>query len=542
MKPEQHIVAADYVSAQLSEAARTSADEHLANCSQCRAAVKAAKQKPEKSAMPPAETVPSFGRSVLLAWFPRMAHGVWRTLNFLGRFGIVVALTSAVLLLPAPEGVTADGHRALALLVFTASILALEPVPLPIAALMVPLMQVALGISETREAFEPFSRPVVFLILTSLFLAEALRKHGLTRRLALLTIIASGGGIRKVVFGLMAIAALLSMWIENTATAAMLIPVALTLSRQVEDPREARSFLVLLVLGIAYSASIGGMGTVMGAASNAVTAGFLAEITPWRFMDWMRYGLPAMLLLFPLTWWLLLRMMPAAIEKLDVEPARQALHKQGRMSGYEWELSATILVAIVLWVSGEFLETYFALPRTLLSAALVGIGAVAYLGVRGILQWDEMQGVSWGIFMIIGAGLSLGDALVNTGVTAWFATLVSPVVSGLPIFWSLMILVFTSALLTNVINNTTIAALFVPVLISFARADPAFNAVQLVLPVALATTFGYSLPSASGRMALIAASGIITRREMMRYGLIMTFFSSLALGFYFYILTLLGWI
>ena len=152
MKPEQHIVAADYVSAQLSEAARTSADEHLANCSQCRAAVKAAKQKPEKSAMPPAETVPSFGRSVLLAWFPRMAHGVWRTLNFLGRFGIVVALTSAVLLLPAPEGVTADGHRAIALLVFTASILALEPVPLPIAALMVPLMQVPLGISETREA------------------------------------------------------------------------------------------------------------------------------------------------------------------------------------------------------------------------------------------------------------------------------------------------------------------------------------------------------------------------------------------------------
>jgi len=205
-------------------------------------------------------------------------------------------------------------------------------------------------------------------------------------------------------------------------------------------------------------------------------------------------------------------------------------------------LSATILVAIVLWVSGEFLEGYFVLPRTLLSAALVGIGAVAYLGVRGILQWDEMKGVSWGIFLIIGAGLSLGDALVNTGVTAWFVTLLSPVVTGLPIFWSLMILVFTSALLTNLINNTTIAALFVPVLISFARADPAFNAVQLVLPVALATTFGYSLPSASGRMALIAASGIITRREMMRYGLIMTFFSSLALGLYFYVLTLLGWI
>lgn len=163
---------------------------------------------------------------------------------------------------------------------FTESILALEPVALPLAALMVPLMQVALEIAQTREAFEPFSRPIVFLILTSLFLAEALRKHGLARRLALVTVIASGGGVRTVLFGLMGIAAVLSMWIENTATAAMLLPVALTLSRQVKDPETARSFLLLLVLGIAYSASIGGMGTVMGAASNAVTAGFLAEIRP----------------------------------------------------------------------------------------------------------------------------------------------------------------------------------------------------------------------------------------------------------------------
>ena len=539
MKPEEHIVAADYVSAQLSDEASEAAKEHLARCAKCREAVDAALQKQRESAEPRPEVLPGGRRPLLLAWFPRMAHGVWRSLNFLGRFGIVVALTSTVLLLPTPDGVTAEGHRALALLVFTASILALEPVSLPIAALMVPLMQVGLGITETREAFEPFSRPVVFLILTSLFLAEALRKHGLTRRLALLTIIASGGGVRMALFGLMGIAAVFSMWIENTATAAMLIPVALTLSRQVEDPTAARSFLVLLVLGIAYSASIGGMGTVMGAASNAVTAGFLADLRPWRFMDWMRYGLPALLILFPLTWWWLLRMVPVPLQRLDVEPARQALHKQGRISASEWELLATILVAIFLWVSGEFLEGYFALPPTLLSAALVGVGAVAYLGVRGILQWDDMKGVSWGIFLIIGAGMSLGDALVRTGVTSWFATLVAPVVTGLPIFLSLMILVFTSALLTNLINNTTITALFVPVLISLARAEPSLNAVSLVLPVALATTFGYSLPSASGRMALIAASGIITRREMMRYGLIMTVMSSIVLGLYFYALNVL---
>jgi sodium-dependent dicarboxylate transporter 2/3/5 len=212
------------------------------------------------------------------------------------------------------------------------------------------------------------------------------------------------------------------------------------------------------------------------------------------------------------------------------------------MSRNEIELLATLAAAILLWTTGEMAEGYFALPPTLLSAALVGVGAVAYLGIRGILHWDDMKGVSWGIFLIIGAGLSLGDALIRTGVTDWLAGIISPLVTSFPLIFSLMGLIFASALLTNVINNTTIAALFVPVLIAVTRADPALSAIRYVLPVALATTFGYSLPSASGRMALIAASSIVSRTEMMRYGLIMTVASSFVLGIYFYVLTLLDWI
>ena len=542
MKPEEHIVAADYVTDRMSDEARLAADEHLTRCAKCREAIDAARARQLESAQTTGRIRRRLIPAPLRVFFPKVAGGIRGLPRFLGRFGIVIGLTITVLLLPAPEGVSPEGQRALALLVFTASILALEPVSLPIAALMVPLMQVGLGLADARVAFEPFSRPVVFLILTSLFLAEALRKYGLTRRLALATIVASRGGVPAVLFGLMAIAALISMWVENTATAAMLIPVAMTLSRQVADPKTARTFLVLLVLGIAYSASIGGMATIMGAASNAVTAGLLADIRPWRFTDWMQYGVPALLIIFPLTWWLLLRLCPVQLEKLEVEPARQALHKQGRIRKNEWELLATLGFAILLWVGGEFLESYFALPATLFSAALVGVAAVAYLGVRGILDWEDMKGVSWGIFFIIGAGLSLGDALIRTGVTDWVASLISPAIGVLPFFVSLMVLVYASALLTNVLNNTTIAAFLVPILISVARSDPSFNAVQLVLPVALATTFGYSLPSASGRMALIAASGIVTRAEMMRTGTIMTLANTLVLGLYFYVLARLNWI
>ena len=153
-----------------------------------------------------------------------------------------------------------------------------------------------------------------------------------------------------------------------------------------------------------------------------------------------------------------------------------------------------------------------------------------------------MKGVSWGVFLIIGAGLSLGEALTRTGATDWFADLITPLVTGPPLLVTLILLVYLSALLTNLLNNTTIAAVFVPILISIAKSDPSYTAVQLVLPVALATTFGYSLPSASGRMALISATGIITGGEMMRYGLIMTVVSSGILALFFYFLTTMGWI
>jgi len=468
---------------------------------------------------------------------PRVVRGAQRLLS---RSFIVLALTIGVLLLPTPPGLSPEGHRALAAFVFTGSILALEPVSLPIAALMVPAAEVLLGVATIGQALEPFSRPTVFLVLASLFLAEALRKHGLTRRLALSTMVFSGGGTLQVLLGIMGVAAFFSMWVENTATAAVLIPVAMTISRQVPDPKKARGFLILLVLGIAYSASLGGMVTIMGSASNAVASDFLSQIVPWTFVDWMKYGLPAFLLIFPVTWWLLHRLVPVEVDRLDVEPARADLKKQGPMSPTEKIIARTMAVAIFFWVTGPFIEKGLGLPPTILSSTMIAILTVGFLSARQVITWEDVKGVSWGIFFIIGAGLSLGETLTRTGTTDWFAELITPLVVGPPILFSLLFLVYLSALLTNLLNNTTIAAVFVPILISVAKTDPSINALQLVMPVTLATTFGYSLPSASGRMALVASTGIVGRSEMMRYGLIMTMVSAGILGLFFYVLTVLG--
>ena len=342
--------------------------------------------------------------------------------------------------------------------------------------------------------------------------------------------------------GLIGIAAFLSMWIENTATAAMLIPVAMTISLQIAQPDQARRFLVILVLGIAYGASIGGMATIMGSASNAVASSFLAQIRVWTFIDWMRYGLPALVILYPLTCWLLLRMAPVPVRTIDVGQVKAQLAELGPMSRTEVEILLVLGGTAVLWVFGPGIEAALNLPPTLPLAAMVAVIAVSYLGVREIINWDDLKGVSWGIFFIIGAGLALDESLVRTGVTDWVAGLVGPVVVGAPFLASMLLLVPVSALLTNLLNNATIAAVFVPVLIVLAKADPSLNAAQLVLPVTLATTFGYSLPSASGRMALIASTGIVGRVEMLRYGMIMTMASSLALALFFYLLASLGWI
>ncbi len=573
---DQHISAVDYVTGDLTVAERQAIEAHLVGCSHCRAAVEAvqqleanqvgqntralvgyvadllvstvvlvapiANQISQPAPPPEEEEEPEIGPlfEPLRVLQPRVAAGAQSMRRFVGRFGLVVILTILVLLLPRPDGLTEEGHRALAAFVFTGSILALEPVSLPIAALMVPLALVALGTATTTEAFETFSRPVVFLILASLFIAEGLRKHGLTRRLALQTLVAAGGKVSLILLGIMLIAGLFSMWVENTATAAVLIPVALTVASQVPDPKKAKGLLVLLVMGIAYSASLGGMATVMGAGSNAVAAGFLAEIQPFTFVDWMVYGLPAFLILFPVTWLLLLRLIKVDVEFIDVETVRDQLKDMGPMSRAERELSVVMFVTIILWVGGSFLEPALGLPSTLLAPAMVAIMAVAYLAIRDIIRWEDVKGVSWGIFFMIGAGLALGATLTRTGATDWIAELISPVVTGPPLLVSLLLIIFISALLTNVMNNTTIAAVFVPILISLALADPNINPVLVVLAATLATTFGYSLPSASGRMALVSASGTVNSKDMMRYGLVATAISALLLSLFFYVLSVLN--
>ncbi|MEM7134689.1 MAG: DASS family sodium-coupled anion symporter [Chloroflexota bacterium] len=458
---------------------------------------------------------------------------------------IVIGLTCAVLLLPQPEGLSVEGHRALALFVFTGSILALEPAPLPIAALLVPICRVALQIDMNNSiapldaALQPFGRPVLFLILGSLFLAEALRKHGLTRRLALYAIVFSGGHLRMLLFGLMLITSSLSMWVLNTATAAVLIPVAITIAQQVERPEDAQGVLKLLILGIAYSSSFGAIATIMGSGENAIASG--QSEPPISFLTWMGYGLPIVLILLPLSWFLLMQSFRLPSITIDTEPASKEIERLGVLTNSEKKIVMALLASASLWISGSWLEAVLNLPQNLLSSAVVAIGAVAVLSVEEVIDWNDLKGVNWGVFFVIGAGLTLGNALEQTGAGTWFANQLAPFLEGLPysvVIAAMMGICFT---LTQFMNNVTLGAILAPILIKLGEAS-GIPPATLLMPAIISLALAYTLPAASARMTLVAVTGAVERQDMVRSGLIVGIPSVLTIYGFFVLLQRIGMI
>ncbi|MCB0044100.1 MAG: DASS family sodium-coupled anion symporter [Caldilineaceae bacterium] len=457
----------------------------------------------------------------------------------LRRFLYVLAITGAVLLMPQPEGLSVEGQRALALFAFTGAILSLEPAPLPIAALVVPIAQIALGIDTASGAFAPFGQPVVFLILASLFLAESLRKHGLTRRLALYAIVLSEGNFRRLLLGLMVITATLSMFVLNTATTAVLIPVAITIAQRIEQSEVAQRALALLILAIAYSASIGAMATIMGSGENAIAAGMLSQAVGFGFLNWLVYGLPVVIVLVPVTWFLLSKSIPVPNVRIDTQPAAKEIARLGGLRGPEREIIGVLAIAIFLWVAGAWLEDRLHLPSTLLSSAVVAIGAVALLSIEEVIDWNDLRGVNWGVFFVIGAGLTLGDALNKTGASDWFASLLAPTLQGLPYILVLTILIGSAFVLTQFMNNVTLGAIVAPILVTLGQAS-GIPPERLVLPTVMGLALAYTLPSASARMTLAAVTGAVPGKDMMRSGLIVGIPSAVFLIVFYFALVRFG--
>lgn len=453
---------------------------------------------------------------------------------------LIVIVTSIVYLLPAPAGLERPGNLGLTVMVFAGGLWVLEPIPLQVTGLIIPVSLVATGLLDVRAAFAPFSSPVVFLILGSLFLAESLRKHGLTRRLALDLIVRCEGNPKLLLLAIMIVASVTSMWIFSTAVVAMLIPVCLAIASRVDEEHRSR-FITVLLMALVFSSTLGAMSTILGASSNAVASGVLGRIGSWTFTDWMKYGTPLAFIYVPLTWFVIVITVYPDIDPISVDSIVDELHKYGDLSRAEKGILYILGGAIILWVFGPSIGSYLGLPADLMHSSIISLCAAALLFGTDIITWQDARQVNWGIYLIIGAGLALGKGLHTSGVSDWFAHFMSGIVTDTPYPVIAGFLVGVTALASNTVNNTTVVAILAPVM-SDAATTMGLTPRQLMLPMAFGATFGFIVPAASSRMALIYASGEVDPADMLRIGGLVTVPLLIMTTMYFSLLFQLGWL
>ncbi|TVQ64323.1 MAG: DASS family sodium-coupled anion symporter [Phycisphaerales bacterium] len=484
---------------------------------------------------------------------------------WVGRIGAPILALAVYWLLPGAQpwpgaevdpGALSDAGRAVAAVgVLMAVLWVTEALPLPATALLPLVLFPVLGVMSPAAAASPFADRVIFLFMGGFMLALAMERWGLHRRIALATVLLVGTRPPMLIGGFMLATAVLSMWMSNTATTVMMLPIGvsiigLTLERLREAEHEfafdadgnprpltgagSLRFATCLMLGIAYAASIGGVGTLIGTPPNAFLAGFVREAygVDIGFGQWMLVGVPLALVMLFITWLLLTRVLyPTRIKELPGgrELIRDELRKLGPVSRAEWTVMGVFVFTALSWVLREPLTRWAWLAdrapgiRSVDDAAIAIVAAILLFAIpvnarKGVftLNWESAVRLPWGVLLLFGGGLSLAAAVRATGVDAWIGHHVGAL-DTVPIIALVLIVIAVVIFLTELTSNTATAATFLPVLGGVALgigADP----LLLIVPAALAASCAFMMPVATPPNAIVFGSGHVTIGQMVRAG------------------------
>ncbi len=402
-----------------------------------------------------------------------------------------------------------------------------EAVPVAVTALLPLVFLPLLGVADIEAVAAPYAHPLVLLFLGGFLIALAIRRCDLHRRMALLIVAAVGYRPDRLVAGFMLATAFLSMWISNTATAAMMLPIGLSVIALLEEDgaRPRQRFAVALLLGIAWGANIGGMGTLIGTPPNALLAAYMNERHDLAigYVQWMMVGVPVAVVLLGLAWWLLVRVVFPLREDSTPEVAalfareRQAM---GPLSTPEIRVLAVFLLVVMGWMTRPLLQTW--LPAiTDTSIALAGAVALFLIPERGwkaspLLVWRATQALPWGVLILVGGGLSLGAAIDESGLAMALAGGLQ-VLAGLPVWLGVLCVALLAMALSHVTSNTATAAMLIPLAAGLA---PLLDLppLLLALPVVLAASCAFMLPVATPPNAIVFGSERLTIPDMVRGG------------------------
>lgn len=404
--------------------------------------------------------------------------------------------------------------------------------PLPATSLLPLALFPLLGIAQIGTAARPYASDVIFLFMGGFMLGLAMERWNLHKRLALNIIAFIGASPARLIAGFMIATAFLSMWISNTATTIILLPVAVSVIRLVltstdtgASQAQSRAFAVCLVLAVAYSASIGGTGTLIGSPPNAVVAAYISQQLGCEvgMLDWMRFGIPALVLMLPLTWAYLVYV-AFPFGKLDLPGGaahvREARIALGPMSRGEKSVCIVFVITALAWILRPQLAAWLDLPG--LSDA--GIAMLAALTMfllpagngRAVLDWDTAVRLPWGVLILFGGGLSLAAAVTAHGVDTFIAGGFSSL-SGLHPLLVLLAVATLIVFATELTSNTAVATAFTPVLaaISIGLGAPP---IIMLLAIGLGANYAFMMPVGTPPNAIAFASGHVSIAQMARAG------------------------
>lgn len=444
------------------------------------------------------------------------------------------ALAVLMMAIGPPEELSIAAWNTAAMGVLMAIWWATEAVPIAVTALTPIVMFPLLGVATIQEATSPFANKVVYLFLGGFMVAFAMQRWDLHRRIALTVLQYAGGNGRTLVGGFMLASAVLSMWVMNTSTTMMLLPIAVSVINVIHstvqglDDEQKKSFQYALLLGVAYASSIGGMATLVGTAPNAMFAAFMQETYAVEidFAKWMLVGIPVTIILLPVAWIVLTRVV-FNVDFRNSEEGIQLLktmkEDMGKISTPETRVAIVFALMAGLWMLRPLLVRipgFEALDDT--GIAMAG-GLALFLIPSGdksdpiLLRWQYVEKLPWGILILFGGGLSLAGAVSRTGLAEWLGGNLQ-FITMLPLPMLVLITAGLIVFLTELTSNIGTTATFMPVVGAIAI-EAGIDPLVLLVPVVIAASCAFMLPVATPPNAIVFGSGLLTIPKMMRAGI-----------------------
>ncbi len=397
----------------------------------------------------------------------------------------------------------------LCILVFIAILWLTEALHTTVTAILIPILAIIFGVFNTQTALNSFANSIIFLFLGGFALAAAMHRQGLDQVIADKVLVIAKGKLSVAVFMLFGVTAILSMWISNTATTAMMLPLALGILSKVNE-KSGHGTHVFVLLGIAYSASIGGMGTIVGSPPNAIAA---AEVG-LTFTEWMSFGLPMAALLLPIAIAVLYFLLKPDLNgdfELNTAPVN-------------WDKGKVVTLGIFLttvtcWIFSTPINAIVGGIKSF--DTVIALCAIIAVSFCRVVHWKDIEkNTDWGVLLLFGGGICLSNILKVTGASAFLANALSEVVAGLGLILVILLLAAFVVFLTEFVSNTALAALFIPLFASVAEAF-GMSPIMLSVLIALAASCAFMMPVATPPNAIVFGTGKIKQSEMMRVGLIL---------------------